>query len=113
MVVKKKEQVLHMTKKQSPAAQNNKVTKSHLLMFTGQECTHCHEMYPLLDRLEAEEGLKIKKIEVWHNAVNAKKLAELDKLECGGVPFFYNEKTKKAICGAVPYVKLKAWAQSK
>ena len=86
---------------------------SHLLMFTGTECVHCHEMEPLVERLEKELKVKVKRLEVWHNAENAKILEEKDTIGCGGIPFFYNEKTKKALCGAVGYEELKAWAIGK
>ena len=84
-----------------------------LLMFTGDECPHCHDMEPFIVRLEEEEGLVIKKLEVWHNAKNAHRLQELDDGLCGGVPFFYNEETHESLCGAVPYEKFKAWATKK
>lgn len=84
-----------------------------LLYFTGTECVHCHEMEPLVKKLEKEESVKLKKLEVWHNVENAKILEQLDKGYCGGVPFFYNKKTGKWICGAVPYEKLKTWALGK
>ena len=80
-----------------------------LLMFYGTECVHCHKMMPLLDKLEKEEGVKVEKIETWHNAANKKRLDEVDQ-ECGGVPFFYNEETKATMCGSGPYEKLKEWA---
>ena len=102
---------MHQTKKRSPAEKDNKVKTSHLLIFYGTECTHCHDMFPLIDKLKKEEGLEVKKVEVWHNAANAKKLAELDTMGCGGVPFLYNKKTDKAICGSVAYSKLKSWAK--
>jgi len=81
-----------------------------LMMFTGTECTHCHEMEPLVDKLEKEENVKVARLEVWHNAENMKKLKELDAGRCGGVPFFYNTKTEKFICGNSSYEDLKAWA---
>jgi len=84
-----------------------------LLMFYGTECIHCHEMMPLVDKLEKETKLKVKKLEVWHDSKNAAIFQKLDQGKCGGVPFFYNEKTKKWICGAVPYAELKAWATGK
>ena len=83
---------------------------SHLIMFTGKECTHCHEMDPLVDRLEEEEKVKVDRLEVWHNDANAKLLQECDKGFCGGVPFFMNKKTGKWICGSVNYEVLKKWA---
>ena len=81
--------------------------------FYGTECTHCNAMKPLLDKLEQELGVKLERFEVWHNEENAKKMEEVDKGECGGVPFFVNKKTGKKICGAVGYDKLKEWAQGK
>ncbi|HLC74346.1 MAG TPA: hypothetical protein VJH88_00650 [Candidatus Nanoarchaeia archaeon] len=83
---------------------------SDLLMFTGTECSHCHEMEPLLKKLEKEFKLKVERLEVWHNADNMKKLKELDNGKCGGVPFFFNMKTKKWICGSDSYENLKKWA---
>lgn len=83
---------------------------SHLLEFYGTECPHCVRMHELVERLEKEEGIKVDNFEVWHNKENENKLLEIDKDMCGGVPFFYNEKTKKFICGEAPYETLKAWA---
>lgn len=84
-----------------------------LLFFTGTECVHCHHMEPLIERLEKEEKVKVKRLEVWHNAANAKILQQLDKGYCGGIPFFYNKKTGKWVCGAVPYERLRSWALGK
>ena len=82
-----------------------------LLMFFGTECSHCHEMDPLIEKLEKEEGVEVTKLEVWHNSKNAAILKEKDKIGCGGVPFFFNEKTGEAVCGNMSYEKLKKWAQ--
>ena len=84
-----------------------------LVMFTGTECTHCHEMEPLLKKLEKEEKVKVERLAVWDNAENMKKLKELDNGKCGGVPFFFNMKTKKWICGSESYDNLKKWALGK
>ncbi len=86
---------------------------SRLLLFYGTECSHCHDMDPLVARLEKETKLKVTRLEVWHDSKNAEVLANADKGVCGGVPFFYNEKSKKHLCGAVPYATLKAWALGK
>ena len=86
---------------------------SHLLEFYGTECPHCVRMHELVERLEKEEGVKVDALEVWHNEENAKKLEELDKDFCGGVPFFYNTKTCKWLCGECDYKELKDWAQDK
>ena len=86
-------------------------------MFSGRECVHCKEMNPLVQKLE-KEGVEVTKMEVWHDASNRKLMEQYDKDEdgnefCGGVPFFYNEKTGKKICGNTKYEKLKVWAEGK
>jgi hypothetical protein len=70
-------------------------------------------MDPLVDRLEEEAEVKIARLEVWHNEENATLLQQLDKDYCGSVPFFYNKKTGKWICGNTTYEKLKDWALGK
>jgi hypothetical protein len=67
-------------------------------------------MEPLVERLETEEGVNIAKIEVWHDEANAKLMREYDKGYCGGVPFFFNKKTGRWICGDADYERLKRWA---
>ena len=89
------------------------MTDEHLLDFYGTECPHCIEMDPLVERLEKEEKVKVKKIEVWHNDKNAQMWKKLDDGKCGGVPFFFNTKTKKFLCGSVSYEDLKKWALGK
>ncbi|NQV08423.1 hypothetical protein HQ529_01070 [Candidatus Woesearchaeota archaeon] len=87
-----------------------------LIQFTGTECVHCREMDPIVEQLEKELKLKVTKLEVWHNAMNAKFLEEMDKNEdgtvfCGGIPFFFNEKTDAKICGSASLERLKEWAK--
>ena len=84
---------------------------SHLLEFFGTECPHCVSMHALVERLERSEGIKVESLEVWHNKENEKRLLEIDKDLCGGVPFFYNTQTKKFICGEADYDTLKKWAK--
>lgn len=82
-----------------------------LYFFYGEECTHCHVMMPIVDKL-IEEGVKIKKYETWHNEENAKLFEEKDRGTCGGVPFFYNDETKKSICGEASEKEVRDWAKS-
>jgi len=83
-------------------------------MFYGTECVHCHEMMPLIKKLEKEMGVKVQMVETWHNSTNESKRSKLDKGgKCGGVPFFVNEETGKTICGATDYEGLKKWAAKK
>ena len=85
---------------------------SHLIEFYGEECPHCIVMHELVEHLEKEEGVKVEAIEVWHNKENEKKMEEIACFEdCGGVPFFYNTKTKKFVCGQTDYEILKKWAK--
>lgn len=81
-----------------------------LMMFYGKECPHCERMTPLIDQLEKEEGVKVERLETWHDQANAEKLAQLDNGDCGGVPFFVNTETNAKICGAVDYDHVKIWA---
>ena len=94
---------------------NSKSGKGRLIMFTGTECVHCHEMNPLVEKLQKELKVKVEKVEVWHNAKNAMYLESIDKnpdgsIFCGGVPMFLNEKTGKKLCGNQDYETLKTWA---
>jgi len=82
----------------------------NLLEFYGEECPHCVHMKPLIDQLEKELGIRIRKHEIWYNEDNAKLLETYDTGMCGGVPFFFNTKTKKWICGSTSYEELKKWA---
>lgn len=84
-----------------------------LIEFYGEECPHCKLMMPLVEKLEAETSRPVHKLEVWHNDENLKKMEELDKGQCGGVPFFINTDTNDFICGATDYEELKNWALGK
>jgi thiol-disulfide isomerase/thioredoxin len=86
---------------------------SNLLEFYGTECPHCQRMHAIVEQLEKEEGIKIEKLEVWHNEENEKKMKEYDKDLCGGVPFFFNTQTGKFICGEATHDELKSWALGK
>ena len=85
-----------------------------LLEFYGKECPHCVRMAPLVEQLEKELGVEVRKLETWHDEANEKLRAEKDAgAACGGVPYFFNEETGAKICGAVDYEALKAWATGK
>ena len=70
-------------------------------------------MEPLVKKLEKEFNIKVEKLEVWHNEENKRKMEKYDNGKCGGVPFFFNEETKKWVCGAVSYEELKRIAPKK
>ena len=85
-----------------------------LFYFYGSDCDHCIESEKSVDKL-ISEGFPIKKMEVWHNKENDEFLMRLDcgEEECGGIPFFINQKTGKTICGEASYKKIKEWAEGK
>jgi len=83
-----------------------------LLFFSGTECTHCHEMEPLVLEMEKETGVTVTKLEIWHNSENNALYRQYEQDNCGGIPFFYNEKNAKWICGNAKMDKLKEWALS-
>ncbi len=85
--------------------------KTRLMEFYGTECPHCVRMQPLIEKLEQELKVTVERFEVWHNEENAKLMKKIDK-DCGGVPFFFNEKSGISICGEVDYDILKEWATS-
>lgn len=85
---------------------------NNLLEFYGEECPHCIDMHPLVEKLEKELKVKVEKHEVWHNEENAKLMETYDKEFCGGVPFFYNTRSHKWLCGSIDYATLKQWAVS-
>ena len=82
-----------------------------LLEFYGETCPHCVEMKPMIEKVEKDLGVSIEKIEVWNDEANAKRMEEIDKGLCGGVPFFYNTETKKFLCGSSEEAAVIAWAK--
>ena len=86
------------------------------IMFWAKECPHCRNMMPLVDRLIEEEGVKIEKLEIWHNEENADLMRSYKDViahKCGGqlrTPTFFDSETNDVICGEVEYEALKEWA---
>ncbi len=85
-------------------------------MFHGRECPHCKNMMPYVYKLEEEEGIKLERLEVWHNEKNAdlmRSYREILAPKCGGqlrTPTFFDPETNDVLCGEVEYEKLKEWA---
>ncbi|MBI2136025.1 thioredoxin family protein [Candidatus Woesearchaeota archaeon] len=98
-------------KTRTSASSNLDNTDPYLFDFYGEECPPCRHMHPLVDQLETEHKVKVAHLEVWHNEKNLELLQSVDKGMCGGVPFFFNKKTGKWICGATSYENLVAWAK--
>lgn len=83
-----------------------------LLMFYGKECPHCEKMMPLVEQLERELDTSVQRFEVWHDPENQEMMQKYDLASCGGVPFFFNTKTEKFICGEADYNDLLVWAKT-
>lgn len=87
-----------------------------LIMFHGRECPHCVRMMPLVEKLEKDTGIKLEKLEIWHNEKNAdlmRSYREIIAPKCGGqlrTPTFMNTETNDIMCGEVEYEELKDWA---
>ncbi len=85
-------------------------SKNNLLMFYGKECPHCEKMMPLVEQLEREQGVTVQRFETWHDAENEDLRKKYDLTNCGGVPYFFNTKNEKFICGEGDYNDLIVWA---
>ena len=111
--------------------------RGNLIQFRGRGDDYCAYMEPLKERLRQETGMEISCYEVWHDPKNLELFNKLDRgryaprfraapatrhplgsaepclsvRRCKGVPFFYNKKTKRYICGATTYGNLRAWAE--
>ena len=88
------------------------VGKPYLLQFKGKGDDYCAQMEVLKEQLRDELGLQIRTFEVWYDSENLELMQRLDRGRCGGVPFFYNKRTRRYICGATTYANLRAWALS-
>lgn len=81
-----------------------------LIEFYGAECDHCMMVAGFLDRIEDEEGIKVERLEVWHNSANQQRFFSMGQGKCGGVPFLVNTRTGDFLCGPKEYEKVHAWA---
>ena len=77
--------------------------------FYGEECSHCHAMKPLVERLR-QASVEVRSFEIWHDDNNSNKMDQLDRGRCGGVPFYINPEKDKWICGETTYEELKSLA---
>jgi hypothetical protein len=60
------------------------------------------------------EGHKIRTFEVWYNTRNTELYQQLDMGRCyGHVPYFFNKRTRKFICGPTTIQNLRNWAEDK
>ncbi len=82
------------------------MVKSDVIEFYGETCPHCLSMKPVVQKIEADNKVEIKKLEVWNDKENQtvmKKYEDIISIACGGfaaVPSFVNTKTNQALCGA-------------
>jgi hypothetical protein len=92
----------------------DKTTNDDLKYFFGNGCSFTVKADKEVDCLEIFLGKKILKLEVWKDDTNMKDYTRSKgEINCGGVPYFYNEVTGSSVCGAQPCSILKEWAISK
>ena len=84
--------------------------RPHLLMFRGRGDDYCKQMEPHIEKLKLELGVDVRTFECWYETKNVALLQKFDRGRCGGVPFFYNKRTRRFICGATTYENLRVWA---
>ena len=82
---------------------------SYLVEFHSDNCDHCEQMEPVLQRLEEDLQTKIRRINIDRRREFYSLMEAMGHDECGGLPFYYNRRTAQAICGATSYANLKRW----
>eukprot|EP00933_Yihiella_yeosuensis_P043751 TRINITY_DN3867_c4_g1_i1.p1 TRINITY_DN3867_c4_g1~~TRINITY_DN3867_c4_g1_i1.p1 ORF type:complete len:158 (+),score=24.85 TRINITY_DN3867_c4_g1_i1:59-532(+) len=85
----------------------------HLIGFYAEQSMEAKRMRYLGGLLEKElPGTRIVWLEAWENPLNERLRASIDlRNQCNGVPYLFNRKTGKVICGVQAYDKLRLWAQ--
>lgn len=84
--------------------------EADLMMFYGKESPACKEVKDYLEKIEKEEEIEIKKLEVWHDSSNQSIMMKYAEERCVGVPFLYNKKTGEYLCGKHDFETVKNWA---
>jgi hypothetical protein len=81
----------------------------YLLEFVADSSQQCKLMEPLVHRLEEDLGTTVRRIDIHARPDYMTLFDAVGGQEGGNVPFFYNRRTARAICGATPYDNLQAW----
>lgn len=82
----------------------------YMLEFVTEGSDHCTQMEPVVQRLEKDLRIKVRKINISKRQDFVKLYDCVGGNECGTVPFFYNRRTAQAVCGPTPYQNLKKLA---
>ena len=83
----------------------------YLVEFHGPDCQHCEDMLPLMKKVEKQQKTKFRRYMVWEGTDEFDLLRILDsRTHCHGLPFFYNRRSHKAICGATTWENFREWA---
>lgn len=69
----------------------------------------CATMKPIVKRLENDLQVKVRRLNINKNPAYMKLFEIVGGHEGGNVPFFYNRRTARAICGTTNYRNLKMW----
>eukprot|EP00928_Gymnodinium_smaydae_P005839 TRINITY_DN12017_c0_g1_i2.p1 TRINITY_DN12017_c0_g1~~TRINITY_DN12017_c0_g1_i2.p1 ORF type:complete len:173 (-),score=33.97 TRINITY_DN12017_c0_g1_i2:213-731(-) len=81
----------------------------HLVGFYAEQSLEARRMRYLGSLLEEElPEVHILWLEAWENPLNERLRAIIDlRGQCGGVPYLFNRRTGKVLCGVVSYDKLR------
>jgi len=84
-------------------------TPAKIILFYGSGCPHCKRVEDFIRENKVKERISFEEKEVYFNKENSKKLIEIAK-GCGlkeneiGVPFLWDEESKKCIVGDDPII---------
>lgn len=81
-----------------------------LLSFHSDNNDVCEQMEPVVQRLEEEMNVKVRRINAFRRREFFTLLEAMGHDECGNLPFYYNRRSAQAVCGATTYKNLKLWA---
>jgi thiol-disulfide isomerase/thioredoxin len=81
----------------------------YLVEFHHDDCDHCQQMEPVLQRLEEDLDTKIRRINIFRRKEFQALLQSVGHDECNSFPFYYNRRTGQAVCGATSYMNLRMY----
>jgi hypothetical protein len=79
--------------------------------FYGAECEGCAMVAGFIDTIEKDQGVKFRKLEVWHNSRNQSTMMEFSKDRCHTVPMLYNKRTDSVLCGSPTKDDIEKWVR--
>eukprot|EP01031_Cornospumella_fuschlensis_P041916 gene41916-51170_t len=82
----------------------------YMIAFTADNNDACQEMEPVIQRLEKDLRIKVRRININRRPDFVMLYEAVGGMSTSTVPFFYNRRTAQAISGPSPYDNLKRLA---